>query len=328
LGSAPSTAAAASAFKKIEEPPRKNEVFLKKRSRGAAFSSGNLEAGNNKTNKAWVFSFLATMFMGIGGATLGTFLVHCAEKEGEGCEDDCIERKCGDSDCLRKMDGEEEMIRKANSELEKALKDVKPKAIELTEAALKAFCEGAELIKIFIDKVYCAVEEENLMSPRFEAVWCDVYDAAMKRCEKAKEALAKGTCAWEMLCRLREVIENGKSCKYTSCNPLLVTAEEALLCAERELLNSKAKMECLLAESRVVEQFRNLIEDFRRDLKAELDSMIPSEDCKGTLTANECTMVLTHAYKKILRIQKELASIQGAASTPAEAAPANDCNTC
>jgi hypothetical protein len=35
------------------------------------------------------------------------------------------------------MDREEEMIAKANSELEKALKDVKPKAVEYTEAALK-----------------------------------------------------------------------------------------------------------------------------------------------------------------------------------------------
>lgn len=35
------------------------------------------------------------------------------------------------------MDREEEMIAKANAELEKALKDVKPKAVEYTEAALK-----------------------------------------------------------------------------------------------------------------------------------------------------------------------------------------------
>lgn len=46
----------------------------------------------------------------------------------------------GDSDCLRKMDREEEIIAKANSDLEKALKDVKPKAMEYTEAALKVQC--------------------------------------------------------------------------------------------------------------------------------------------------------------------------------------------
>lgn len=84
---------------------------------------------------------------------------------------------------------------------------------------------------------------------------------------KVKDALTKGQCAWELLCRLREIIENGKNCKYTSCNPLLITAEEALLCAERELLNAKAKMDCMQTESRLVEQYRNVVEDFRRDLK-------------------------------------------------------------
>ncbi|XP_021951987.1 MICOS complex subunit MIC60 isoform X2 [Folsomia candida] len=224
--------------------------------------------------------------------------------------EDCVEKKCGDSDCLRKMDKEEELIAKANSELEKALKDVKPKAVEYTESALKAYCETTDLIKLFMDKVYCAIEEDNLESPRFEEVWCDVYDTALKRCEKVKDAVQKGQCAWELLCRLREVIENGKACKYTSCNPLLITAEESLLCAERELLNAKSKMECIQSESRLVEQYRNVVEDFRRDLKAEVDSMITSDECKQTLTGNECTMVITHAYKKVLRIQKELAQVQ------------------
>ena len=86
--------------------------------------------------------------------------------------------------------------------------------------------------------------------------------------------MTKGQCAWELLCRLREVIENGKSCKYTQCNPLLITAEETLLCAERELLNAKNKMDCIQSESRLVEQYRNLVEDFRRDLKVVTRTII------------------------------------------------------
>ena len=87
---------------------------------------------------------------------------------------------------------------------------------------------------------------------------------------QVKEAIQKGQCAWELLCKLREIIENGKACKYTSCNPLLITAEEALLCCERELLNAKAKMDCVQSESHLVEQYRTLVEDFRRDVKVSL----------------------------------------------------------
>jgi len=49
---------------------------------------------------------------------------------------------------------------------------------------LQLYCEATELIKLFMDKTYCAIEEDNLESPRFEEVWCDVYDTALKRCEK------------------------------------------------------------------------------------------------------------------------------------------------
>lgn len=41
------------------------------------------------------------------------------------------------------------------------------------------------------------------------------------------------------------------------------------MCAERELLNAKAKMDCVQSESRLVEQYKNVVEDFRRDLKVK-----------------------------------------------------------
>ena len=35
-----------------------------------------------------------------------------------------------------------------------------------------------------MDKAYCAIENDSLDSPQFEEVWCDVYETAVKRCEK------------------------------------------------------------------------------------------------------------------------------------------------
>ncbi|CAL8109995.1 unnamed protein product [Orchesella dallaii] len=277
------------------------------------FFSKQAESGESNGQRKQHWSTLAVGLFGLGASavifsTADKDLVdaslittaHCA------IGDDCEEKKCDQSDCLRKQDREEELIAKANSELEKALRDTKPKAVEFTEAALTAYCDAIESIKLFMNKTYCAIEEESLESPRFEDVWCDVLDAAKKRCEAAKTAMEKGQCAWELLRRLREIIDNGKACKYTSCNPLLVTSEETMLCAEKELCGKKATMDLLLKESRVVEQYRNMVEEFRRDLKAEADSLIPSEDCKVTLTENEANMVFLHAYKKILRIQKEM----------------------
>ena len=42
-----------------------------------------------------------------------------------------------------------------------------------------------------MDKAYCAIEEDNLDSPRFEEVWCEVYELALKRCEKVRIEFTK-----------------------------------------------------------------------------------------------------------------------------------------
>jgi len=250
-------------------------------------------------NSAWFRFFLPTA--DCEECDCGDAKDKCEEKK-------CEEKKCDTSECLRKTDCEEEIIQKANCDLEKALKDTKSKAVDYTENALKAYCDAIIAIKEFMNKTYCAVEDEELESPHFDEVWADVYKALKTRCEMSKIAMEKGACAWELLKRLREVIENGKACKYTACHPLLVTAEETLVCAEKELCQKKVEMETLLKESRPVEQYRNLVEEFRRDLKAEAESLVPNDCCRVTLNDNEANMILTHAYKKILRIQKELTS--------------------
>lgn len=96
-------------------------------------------------------------------------------------------------------------------------------------------------------------------------------------------------------------------------------------------------MDCIQSESKLVEQYRNLVEDFRRDLKvnnqisvhlnmaianmhaingcfskqAEVDSLFTGDkEYKSTLTDNENVLILTHAYKKVIRVQMELAQCQ------------------
>ncbi len=42
-----------------------------------------------------------------------------------------------------------------------------------------------------------------------------------------------------------------------------------------------------------------------------MESMLTGDPgCKANLTENECAMILTHAYKKVLRVQKELSLVQ------------------
>lgn len=272
-----------------------------------------------KTGAAWGFAGLAAAVGAIiGGLTGGKamwndenvqtdllkhFRASCAPK----CEDKCVEKKCEDTPCLRSMDCEEELIIKANADLEAALKDVKSKAVEYTEAAMKAYCEAIKIMKEYIDNAYCIIDNDDLEPPMYEEAWCCLYKVAKERCEKVKDALQKGQCAWELLCRLREVIEAGKACKYASCNPLLVTAEEALTCAEKELLNLKAMMDCVNSDHELVDQYRQVIEDFRKDLKNDVDNIVESGACTIQYAEQEQALMIMQSYRRAVRAQKEVA---------------------
>ena len=76
--------------------------------------------------------------MTIGGLAYA-YKVYTDEQAGCSGKDkdsSCEKKECDDS-CLHKMDQEEEVISKANQDLEKVLKEIKPKALEATECALK-----------------------------------------------------------------------------------------------------------------------------------------------------------------------------------------------
>lgn len=242
------------------------------------------------------------------GVWKGYYHAAC-EKCGCGDEEPCVEKKCEDAPCLREMDCQEELIIKANSELEKALKEIKSKAIEYTEAAMKAYCAAIEIMKEYMNQGYCLIDADDLEPPEYEESWCCLYKIAKDRCEKVKDALQKGQCAWELLCRLREVIESGKACQYTACNPLLVTAEESLICAERELLNLKARMDCVSSDHEMVEQYQQVIEDFKTELRKEVDAIIASGECKICFAEQETALMIIQAYKKAVRTQKDVAQV-------------------
>jgi len=237
-------------------------------------------------------------------------VVSCAKKKDDGVERDCIEKKCGDMLCLKNVECEEEVIKKANSDLEKALIDTRSKAFEHTSAAMKAYCEATPIVCEYQNQGYCLLNNgDEMESPEYEESWCCVWQLALKRYTKVKDALEKGQCAWALLCRLRNTIETGKACRYTSCNPLLVTAEESLLCAEKELLNEKAKMEWNRSKNPMVDEYLPFIEKFRKELQSRVESKIADGEicCEIKFPEQLMALIIAEAYGKVMRTHKEVA---------------------
>lgn len=208
--------------------------------------------------------------------------------------------------CLRACENREEQISKANACLTKKLMEAKDLAVTYTETALKSYCDAMDAMQTFIDKTYCAAEEETLDNPRFNSIWKDVSNYLALKRKLANIAVSHAECAVQAWRRLECIIDKGRACELTCWNPLLEAHETTLRCGFGELCDKKQEFEILLAETKLSEKYKKLVETFRRDLKAEMESLVTDDEARVTLTKFEADMVLTHAYKKILMVQKEL----------------------
>ena len=114
-----------------------------------------------------------------------------------------------------------------------------------------------------------------------------------------------------------ESIDAGRKNKATSTNPELIVAEEAVNRALYQLEQAKARISAVESEARVVEQYRDLVEEGTQQFHREMASIMPDVKLreKGSkLSDDELNLFITHAYRKVsgyidrrtnsLRIQK------------------------
>lgn len=112
---------------------------------------------------------------------------------------------------------------------------------------------------------------------------------------KEKEAVAS-------INNVLESIAAGRKNKVTATNPQLIVAEEAANRAMYQLEQARARIAAVEGEARVVEQYRDLVEEGRQQFHQEMASIMPDVklgEKNSKLTEDELNMFITHAYRKV-----------------------------
>lgn len=112
---------------------------------------------------------------------------------------------------------------------------------------------------------------------------------------KEKEAIAS-------INNVLESIDAGRKNKATATNPQLIVAEEAANRAMYQLEQARARIAAVEGEARVVEQYRDLVEEGRQQFHQEMASIMPDVklgEKNSKLTEDELNMFITHAYRKV-----------------------------
>jgi len=198
-----------------------------------------------------------------------------------------------------------------NSSLEQVLVELCKEMKAATEDAVRGFDASAEAVITHIN-IMQKVLESNL-SARDENAWNMVFDAASIKSDAIKLAELRDKEANAAVSNVLESISAGRKNKATSTNPQLIVAEEAVNRALYQLEQAKARISAVEGEARVVEQYRDLVEEGRQQFQREMASIMPDVKLgeKGSkLSEDELNLFITHAYRKVLHLQQELAKQQ------------------
>ena len=198
-----------------------------------------------------------------------------------------------------------------NTSLETVLVELCKEMREMVEGAVTGYHVATETVTSHMN-IMQEVLETN-MTGKDEAAWNKMFEAAVAKSDATKCAEIKEREAVAAIENVIEIIAAGRKNKSTANNLELMVAEESANRAIGMLEQAKAKGATMRSELKVMEEYRDLVEAGRQQFHKEMASIMPDVklgEKNGKLNEDELNMFITHAYKKVLHLQQELARQQ------------------
>jgi len=198
-----------------------------------------------------------------------------------------------------------------NRSLETVLVELSKEMKEVVEVAVTGYQVATEKVSNHMN-IMKEVLETNLTNKN-EPAWNSMFEAAVAKSDATKLADLKEKEAIAAIENVIEIIAAGRKNKVTANNIELLIAEEAANSAIAILEKAKAEGNAIKNELKVMEDYRDLVEAGREEFHKEMASIMPDVklgEKSGKLSEDELNMFITHAYKKVLHLQQELARQQ------------------
>lgn len=109
------------------------------------------------------------------------------------------------------------------------------------------------------------------------------------------------------------MITEGKNNENTTDLPLLLNASETANKFNYQLDELNQLVQKARTESRVLNQYKDLIEQSRRQFAAELNAVLPDVDLKakqGKLSEDDLNALITHAHLRVDQLKRQLTDQQ------------------
>uniref|UniRef100_A0A914VVZ9 MICOS complex subunit MIC60 n=1 Tax=Plectus sambesii TaxID=2011161 RepID=A0A914VVZ9_9BILA len=202
---------------------------------------------------------------------------------------------------------EEAAKTKANSDLEERIKY----AITSVEKKLSRVFESKNKTIVAINH-HAKLLREAVEDPQ-DPKWAEV-NTALDHMQYAADLDSNDEVdTRNYLDNLRKIVNDGRSSNMTATNPILVNANESLNKLQYQLDELNAKVNQARMESRIMTEYRQLIEESRRQFANELKSILPNIDLHASdskLSEDELNALIAHAHLRVDQLRKQFTEQQ------------------
>eukprot|EP00092_Neocalanus_flemingeri_P054071 GFUD01063666.1.p1 GENE.GFUD01063666.1~~GFUD01063666.1.p1 ORF type:complete len:1125 (-),score=395.18 GFUD01063666.1:153-3527(-) len=192
----------------------------------------------------------------------------------------------------------------------KSLEELMVEMQELVASAISETEASTDSVTTHVN-VMQKVLELNL-TVKDDSAWNEMFLAAQDRSEKAEAAELREKEALVAITNVMESINDQKN-NGISTDSDLVVAEEAANNAIYQMDKAKDMRALAENEAKVMENYKDLVDAGKEQLHKEMASIMPDVNLgekNGQLTEYELNIFITHAYKKVIFLQQEVAKQQ------------------
>lgn len=145
-----------------------------------------------------------------------------------------------------------------------------------------------------------AVEDDHAKPEKSEH-WGLVESALKAKEAVATKAAEVESAAKAQLAELRASLDKAKKDRNTKDSALLINAEETLRQLEYRIEDGIAAVKAAAIESKIVAEFKELVQKGREEFSRELCSILPNVQpgTEGKLTEEELNALIAHAHLRV-----------------------------
>ena len=194
-----------------------------------------------------------------------------------------------------------------NTKLSELLQDLKDQTSKCIGDALNSAENAAQAIQAHAETAFKAIDSAD------EKLFASVSEVADSKAELIQLAEEKIEAAVGMIEKLNETVASSLESAITKGNKELVAAEEAIADFHYTLKNIKTIITQANNDSKAVAEYGELVDAGRKQFAAEVRSLTPDVKLGETsekLTTEELNLLLAHAHRKVINLQRLLAKHQ------------------